>query len=437
MKKFLSSIMAVVLFSIFVSCGSLNAVQGEDTISGNSTTSGEVCMAANFDKFGLIVQSATCADGHYDILNRPDLIGDITEIAPNNIVYTDFASRSRVFLCNTPSCSHSDESCSSFIQNTVGGTMLFLNKEGNRLYCMQMGVSEGLDYFGEDGLGRIIAMEPNGENRQEIFRLRESESFLRRVAIDDENIYFGVLIVKDATTNPKQEVRKLNLDTMQQEVLFALPNHSDYLVAAFENTLVFLSRNRDGSISFIGYSIATGEQEILYQNKYDYETTTYGVLEETVLNFKMIAKDRAEVSTVDLRTGEGKQLSEIPMYEVLSFSFNYCTDTHVTLRITKPGGDGRLPKYYHYFLNYKDGTLTENKLSYTVNGEDFSVFILADAGEYFLVSNGGSNTHLNITNSEGIDTSEEMWHNTYALILKDDYWNNRPNYIPIEDTVYK
>ena len=60
--------------------------------------------------------------GYYDSIMWPlDMYEEKSDyIHISNLMYTDYASHTRVYLCNTPGCAHNNENCTSYIKYSAG-----------------------------------------------------------------------------------------------------------------------------------------------------------------------------------------------------------------------------------------------------------------------------------------------------------------------------
>ena len=90
-----------------------------------------------------------------------------------------------------------------------------------------------------------------------------------------------------------------------------------------------------------------------------------------------------------------------------------------------------------YLINYRDGTVIESGLYYINTSYSQTYRIVADTEDRFLVI-VGSNEKQTITqvDQNGIaHTYDYPDRPLYAMILKEDYWNNIPTYELIDDLI--
>lgn len=77
----------------------------------------------------------------YGISSQASTETGLYEIVPSgtkgsNIIYTDFDSKTRTYLCNRPECLHKDENCPSWIASD--SCLIFTGGTGHNIFILQL-----------------------------------------------------------------------------------------------------------------------------------------------------------------------------------------------------------------------------------------------------------------------------------------------------------
>ena len=93
-----------------------------------------------------------------------------------NIKYVDFKTHTDIFFCNRAECTHSDETCTSYLSPYAGTASP--TPYGDKLYVIYYGGYGNYYYdrYGDEALARIEVMDLNGENRRVVRRFKPSEN---------------------------------------------------------------------------------------------------------------------------------------------------------------------------------------------------------------------------------------------------------------------
>ena len=111
------------------------------------------------DPYGPLLKNCAATNaGYYELL----LSADGTA---NNILYTDFATTQRIYLCNMPNCTHDNDRCTSWCTYTAGGSYLFTSLDGQKLYYVQRGTEDGAASDGAS-TGKIFVMNADGSEKK-------------------------------------------------------------------------------------------------------------------------------------------------------------------------------------------------------------------------------------------------------------------------------
>ncbi len=385
-----------------------------------------------------------------------------------NLTYTDYETGKKTFLCNVPGCQHNNEGCTSFIKYPRG-LELFTNTTETEIFILALGAYDG-EALSDEDLARIYKMDLNGSNRKEIYKLPANESFntLDIIFADNENIYVTVLITQDANNEPKKELRKINTVTGQAETIIELKNNQ-MIVGVYDDIVVItdtegytnmmqnpdLSGNKlesnfeaeenapTGIVSY-GYSISTGT----YEKLYDWTTQSGVVAGNYHFAVSRTSEDIANLIVVDFLTGEKRVIDNIPAYTdaniVLTDFYNNKIMWQYFSRpdLTNIQSDSKTTvvedeKNYCYIIDIGNDSIAELTLKANEGtANERGVYIVAETGTFFLVNIGiDYNANITLSDRDGITNTYAYTGNIRALIDKDDYYNNIPNYRIIEDLI--
>ena len=112
---------------------------------------------------------AKTESGYYELLKWPNELNKESSLIRNgNIIYTDYSSAQRLFLCNVPGCAHNSNDCTSFLSYS-GFCVLFTNCSETKLYALSGGDYD-VQYNDESELPTITQMDMDGSNRKELVR---------------------------------------------------------------------------------------------------------------------------------------------------------------------------------------------------------------------------------------------------------------------------
>lgn len=143
----------------------------------------------------------------YGISSQASTETGLYEIVPSgtkgsNIIYTDFDSKTRTYLCNRPECLHKDENCPSWIASD--SCLIFTGGTGHNIFILQ------LETYNSPYTG-IWKAEPNGNNRNLLFQFQPNQNIVNGIAADEEYLYITVQEVDSITYQPKKCVRQVKM----------------------------------------------------------------------------------------------------------------------------------------------------------------------------------------------------------------------------------
>ncbi len=339
---------------------------------------------------GSLIPGFSTPDGFYEILSS---------IQGKNIYYTDYASMSKIILCNRPECKHSDATCTGFLSGEsaeIAGLFVWENK----LYVNYAAPSH-------DGPLTLCRMDLNGSNREVLYTFAPAEYANDPVIADTSSLYFVIDTLRNENGSPVSERKLVRFDLTSKEMQALYTLASDEFLMGY-GTDGFLFRKNLTDFSYAAFKLTlSGERKELNltwdlaKEKIFYASDACYLLNDTMT--QLTCFDLAsETSTI------------IPLEAPLSgaFSTSFFDGFH----------DGRL------LFIYDDGSGTWKQagidvasgatVHITLRGLDLyekptrPMYIIAETSEQFLVETG----------------TVAPEHFKRALIAKQDFWSSVPNY---------
>lgn len=365
---------------------------------------------------------ASSQNGYYEIRNLGEGAG--------NIVYTDYATEQSVYLCANPNCAHTNETCSSWVQNDGWGDYLFMGPEQKELYYVSIGSPE------DNGRSCVWVMEPDGGNRRLLAELPAKGRVNYQAAADSRYLYFFMTVGEQSVLKPDCQLVRVDRQNGEVTVLVkGLAYDEVNLVGAFGSTLV-LQNDHDEQMDYEGYDLKTGKFTEFASFDYD-SFSGFTALEGSRLFLLEHLKDKTGRLTMwDFTDGSKKVVEDVP-----------CTaseDGTALGYVMLTYGDHLLFEYLDnaaedivrclYDIDVETGTI--HKIDLTYNkwlDTPYPVWVLAEAGDDFLVVSDVVSAAVN-SMEEGVVTRRQVDDlQVKALIAKEDFYQNRPDYRIIKD----
>lgn len=229
MKQHLACILCLVAISVFTSgCNQIQARANGSPPSpspenyADTSSSKDVYSFAPLEEFtpsgnldylyvGDIVEGYANESGYYRTFPRAD--------GSANLLYTDFDSKSEVYLCNQPNCAHDQEGCTAWFPSSIGFHRPI--PIGEYLVMLHGGAMGMYELAGDDVLPHIDRMNLNGSNRKTVCTFSAdcliSPLIEDSMARDDKNLYFTIEKYNEDSTT-----RLLCAFDVETEKLFCL-----------------------------------------------------------------------------------------------------------------------------------------------------------------------------------------------------------------------
>ena len=372
--------------------------------------------------------------GYYDIVPR---MWDISEQLSSgeldsNIVYIDYASQARVYLCQDPSCRHDNENCTSFIRSA---SSLAVFPALDQLFYVQFGNSLAESQL---DLPAIVSMDTNGTNRRTLCTLEPSESFSAPLIFVSDNIslFFQVTEIDQNDGSQNKYLKRINTKTGAYETEVEIP--STYILSsAYDEYLIFYDYN---SSSNYAYSVS--------QKRFEKRTTgisgIYNGSRSVDLKYDIdINGDYTRIKQTqsidilinDMKDNTIKTLGTYSLEEghnIVGLSDIY--NDHVVLSYAVNNADSSITNV-SYMIDLSTGDCTKNTL-YASGNEDIPVSIIANTSELILTVIGYKQASSTFYDRQGIaHTVDYVEAPIYAVIKPEDYYSNNPAYTMIIDNV--
>ena len=95
---------------------------------------------------------------------------DVDHITYANIYYYDYASKKEIFLCDQPQCKHIDDSCTSFVKDSMNDYVFLHDQHIYQIHMSTGGMVIGNDLTVETSsqTGSIIQMDLDGKIKKRL-----------------------------------------------------------------------------------------------------------------------------------------------------------------------------------------------------------------------------------------------------------------------------
>lgn len=348
-------------------------------------------------------------DGFYTSQNNHD--GDY-----GNLMYIDYDSKKKVYLCNKTECQHKDDTCLSYIP-VEGAQGLFV--DAGKLYRLSNAYSDN----GQSVAPGLFVSDLDGTNSRLLYQLDSGMSWLRDFVFGNGMLYADVMTMQAFEDEDGQGMLfsgddsgscllAVDLSNGKAEIVLDLKDKK--IIGAHEGNLI-LSESRGGRLLF---------------SRYEPESQTETPIEDIAL-------------TSAVTVGEGRIYYVLPGESTLT-ALDILSGEISELRVVLP----ETPDY----LAYRDGLIlcmqwngsvairAVEAASQTIHNIDLylagieeriPVEVKAQWGDYFLIISGYR------MENEYVDwagvTQDYIDGEEFALIKKEDFLAGKPEYLRITE----
>ncbi len=346
----------------------------------------------------------------------------------SNLIYTDYASRTRTFLCNRLECLHKDENCTSWIASNA--CFLFMNSGKNRLFLLTLATFDS-------PYTCLWEVELNGEERKMIYQFEANFNVVNAIAADENTLYITAQKVDPSTFQLKKAVYQIDPGTSTATELLSLGDH-DWIYGAYEDNLIILSYNSTSKqFVYFRFCVGTGTKEEIYCYS-DTDEAATPVTATDGSNLYIIQPTgnvNAKILCVDMKTMNEKTLCpEIPFFSTETTTVSGIFDDVMILSLSDTRQqNAQLIHHYQYGINLQNGEIKECTLLTENGGQSEFISICGVYGENYCVLSGYTKREVTLFDDNGTAYSSQALIPNYTFIRKDDYWNNQRNLISLTD----
>lgn len=340
-----------------------------------------------------------------------------------NILYTDYQTQTRIFLCNRPDCAHCDETCTSFL-NKYGFLFPYEDKIGLFLFGTTL-----IDAPDEERRSRVYSMNYDGSGRKELFAMDPSVTVTSGMATDGRFFYFVATILDDddwAKQSP--ELVKVDLASGQYQSLKKF-DVAPFLGGAEDDYLIFetgVQKDNGFEFQYFTISLSDGQEHTFYKSP------VQGFIQRNHVLFLNLTEN--VMTAVNALTGQTEQWPvEIPVGDKDSIAItgngNEALIDHLyTFNLYNAGQQAK------YLFDPQTGDLSPVTLTYAwVDGIQRPIHVLAQADDHLLVVNGSAIADIQYQKMDGTLETRQTVRTFYAFLSREDYLAGRPSYIPVQD----
>lgn len=182
MKHF--NLLAIGILSLLLVGCSYNANEATSAVSSQMASDDIVTPSTAEHTLSLCVPSSE--QGMYTVDSIANGYG--------NIFYIDFETMQQIPLCDTPNCTHSNDSCTAWLQIDESGFLPGILQLGNSILLVQNGESSNHPAC-------IWIADANGENKKLLFSAQSGQSIGPAFYTDETNssLYFVLSEVSESS----------------------------------------------------------------------------------------------------------------------------------------------------------------------------------------------------------------------------------------------
>lgn len=440
MKRIISIILILVFLVLCVSC---SESEKEPEPSGEGSDPENGVPEINRPEISIVYSDTIAANvgfglangnGYYQVIDRMWNLAEQLEKREfdKNIVYIDYASATRVYLCQDPSCNHDTENCTSFIRSSAPVSVLSL---GERLICIRQITGEPVN--SQDDLVAVFSMDQQGRDRRSLLSLKASESVCSPLVIasDGKILYLQVQEITEEKTT-KKKLYHVDVESGETGVETEIPVNY-VLQSAYDDCLLFLDYINNVNVA---YSVT----DKAFENKVAGVAGTYSGRKCADIRYDVEVSDFTKIGEAqsvfviitDIEDGTQKEYGPLALEEghaVVSIDSFY--DDHVRVTYTShlnSPDEGVVT----YTLDLNTGEFRKDQLYVSLhNGKGMST-ILTSTGDRYLVTADSRQGKRTIYDRSGVGHTEVTDVAGYALIDKEAFYNSSREFTLINDKVY-
>ena len=360
-----------------------------------------------------------------------------------NILYTDFATQTRVFLCSRPECTHRDDSCTSWISNTNGGILLMAYKDN--LYFFQTGGPR--QNATEEDLMHLWRMDLDGSNRELLYTFDNLHHLTGGIASDGETLYFQVASWSEDLSQRDIKLGAFHLETKEFELLCDLNDVT--FIGCSGSELFFTKITKEAAHPETLDDFANNP--VSGVNTFQFTALDVNTLEWRDVGSPVPARapmmegdrllwlDGTDFSLQQMNPA-GTEVTQITdqlpidsKTRILTFSAN-----PEAFSVSLPAKDGNTDEMEFYSVDLESGEVGGAPVMFHSSIKDpFPAPIRAEYGDMYLILHHDEQVQDVYYDVDGTAQPAMLNIGRLAMISKQDYWQGNDTSTPITDTVLK
>ncbi len=357
------------------------------------------------------------------------------------LTYIDLATMQQVFLCSTPNCTHSDDSCPAYFHNGNGKALITATPSHDNSSLFMLTHTS----FAEQNAStlELARCELSGANPEVIY-FAENEG-VSLVAVGEKHLYAEI------SNNDSGGLYAINLSSKEKTLLF-LHEYDNVLFPSFtaygDSIYVVYDRVEDGvydptdpmkspesrEFTIDRINLISGETETLYKQTLASDEYLPGMLYkgQYYINNHF---EGSEVKRLNYETGEIETLGDFGDVNQFSSLVSYI-DGYFTIVDLDEENERR----YYTHMNIETGEVIETPFTYnsSAKGSSFNVEmkVIADLGDELVLQTDETLLTFEVYNEfeEKYDYPTNPVH-SYAIISEADYFAGIDNMRPIDNSM--
>lgn len=370
-----------------------------------------------------------------------------------NILYTDYATQSRVYLSTQMTGDHSGAQDTSYVESMLGGC--FFAASSDNLFLFKLSTPASKNAYEPGHQGYIASYSFNGEDKKIITQFDPKEYLPDScIAFDGVNLYYLRTLLDEEDYETETQLMRVNTQTGEQtaQATFEKESGRYYLVGSYGSRLII---KKIVSAKPITFDMPPEERAEIYRTQQQHILLLNAAGELTPVcdwtqgeRSEIFYKDnergdsmfywdaqRKAIYKYDFGTQEETQLyagrftdAEGNEYTGISL-FDDAYDGRILISAERTEGDENFSANFSY--NLADGAVSQITVKY--QGE--MPYIYGEGEDYFLIQ-GQFVEFPGTVVVNGVTYPETFLRRALLLIRKEDFWANRSNFIPVKEYAY-
>ncbi len=367
-----------------------------------------------------------------------------------HIMYFDYATQKEVYLCNKPNCKHEDESCGAYLKIGEVNEIFYYDQHLYLVNAQEAGNVVHMNFDGttsetsENGNpSTVYRMDLDGTNRKKLFTVPSGTQITMPYVIKGNQMFAFLEYYEHTQDKPNSAVTKttsrkliaINLDNGSYEEIADAMN--DSFIGIYDNKIILQEIIYAQDPDLFDEDIS-GYIDNMYRSDIQIKLLDIESKKSETLfteSFKDAEQIKVGESGIYMLGQHSKTLKYYDMNKRQKSDFIQLSQTDMTLA---PIIDNKL-LVYHYtdedarvdhaeIIDLKAKAMSDFQLKDT---NDYLVKILAANDKYYFVQTGYT-LGEEYTTWAGT-TQQDIVSTDYGLILKEDYWHSKANYLKMQN----